>query len=59
MAYRIAVAGLTLTEICGSRFTVAEAETAGSAWLVAVTVTVRGALIVAGAVYSPFELTVP
>ena len=45
--------------VFGIRVTVAKADLLVSAWLVAVTVTVCCAEIVAGAVYSPDALTVP
>jgi hypothetical protein len=55
--YNDTVAGVAATG--GSRVMAAAADFVPSAWLVAVTVTVRCALTVAGAVYNPAELIVP
>ena len=51
--------GETLTVTGGISVTVADAETVGSAWLVAVTVTVCCEVMLDGAVYKPEELMVP
>jgi len=48
--YNVAVIGLTLTAIGGSRVIVAEAVAAVFAWLVAITVTVVALPMLAGAV---------
>jgi hypothetical protein len=48
-----------VTATGGIKVTIAEAETVGSAWLVAVTVTVCCDVTLAGAVYKPEELIVP
>jgi hypothetical protein len=48
--YRVAAPGVTLTDTGGSSVTVADADFAASAWLVAVTVTVCCDVIVVGAV---------
>jgi hypothetical protein len=52
------VLGLTVTEM-GTSVTTPDADLVGSAWLVAVTVTVCWAAMIAGAAYSPPVLTVP
>ena len=51
--------GLRLIVIGGINETVAEADFVGSAWLVAVTVTVCCDVMLAGAVYKPVALTLP
>ncbi len=48
-----AVAGDSVIETGGSRLTVAEADFVGSAWLVAVTLTLCAAATLTGAVYNP------
>lgn len=50
LAYKVAVAGVTLTAIAGIRVTVDDADLVVSAWVVAVIVTVCSVVIVAGAV---------
>ena len=58
-ALSVAVVGVTLTATAGISVTVAVADLVESAWLVAVMVTVCCDVMLAGAVYSPDELTVP
>ncbi len=55
----VALAGLTFTDTEGVRVMLADADLVGSAWLVAVTVTVCGAAMVSGAVYNPEALIAP
>ena len=55
----VGVAGLTVTVIGGESVTVEVAVFVLSTWLVAVTVTVCGAAIAAGAAYNPEALMVP
>jgi hypothetical protein len=59
LAYKVAVVGDTATEIAGSKSIVAVAVLAVLTTLVAVSVTVCRAAMVAGTVYNPLELTVP
>ena len=59
LPYSVVVVGLTLTATGGISVTVAAADFALSAWLVAVTVAVCWLAIMVGAVYRPLALTVP
>ena len=56
---RVALAGKTLTVTSGANMTYEEADTAGFAWLVAVTYTDCPVVIQGGALYSPVDVSVP
>ena len=56
---KVTLAGATVTPTGGFRVTVTEADFVESATLVAVTITVWGTLIEAGAVYRPAALMLP
>src|SRR5258708_7101595 len=58
-AIRFALVGATLTETGGINVTTAGEDLVVSAWLVAVIVTFCCAVMLAGAVYSPFAVIVP
>ena len=58
-ASNVIVCGLTETAMGGSSVIVATAVAVFSAWLIAVSVTVCGAVMFAGAVYKPVVLIVP